>query len=721
MKKILFLLSFLFSISAFATGTLTGTIKDAANGEPIPFANIIVEKGGSQIAIVTSDFDGKYIVKGLEPGRYDVKITYVGYGAKIISEVLVSSDQTTYLDIEIKPSMETLDCVEVVSYKVNLISKDRTTSGGVITSDEISRMPGRDASSTSATVGGVYVEDGSSDMCVRGSRADATAIYIDGVKLRGSASVPKSAVDRVSIITSGLPAKYENAEDAIVKPEDKSPLPRGKKKTKPTAEKQKRLHRILTAGELNDFSKWELWADISENMLNEYRKVWQIAPEKRYMVQVCNTDNKPIVDCSVNLIGKNGRVIWRSKTDNTGKAELWASLFEENDKNSNLKLVVKHLNNTFDVAKLNEFEEGINKVLIPADCSTNDEVDLAFVVDATASMGDEINYLKAELKNIIKTSQRNHPELYFNLGSVFYRDHGDEYVTKISPFSTDIDATTNFIKAQYAAGGGDFPEAVDLALLAAVNELQWNDDARARMLFIVLDAPPHASSNAIKNIQEAVEIAAEKGIRIIPITASGIDKSTEYLMRSIALATNGTYVFLTNHSGVGNPHIKPTTDKFQVELLNDLLLRLIYQYTYVPACNEETVEVDLLVEKNIIAEEIVDADLLQSGIAEIEKETSTTVFDEEGQELQEVGTNVEEDLDPVKYFPNPANNFVNIETQIDIKEFYLTDISGKILEKIEVNKNHTTRVNISSYPSGIYFFRYKVNHSWQSGKVLFWN
>ena len=80
--------------------------------------------------------------------------------------------------------------------------------------------------------------------------------------------------------------------------------------------------------------------------------------------------------------------------------------------------------------------------------------------------------------------------------------------------------------------------------------------------------------------------AAAQGIRIIPIAASGIDKSTEYLMRAMALATNGTYLFLTDDSGVGNPHSKPTTDKYEVELLNSLLIKVISKFTQVNTCEE---------------------------------------------------------------------------------------------------------------------------------------
>ena len=81
------------------------------------------------------------------------------------------------------------------------------------------------------------------------------------------------------------------------------------------------------------------------------------------------------------------------------------------------------------------------------------------------------------------------------------------------------------------------------------------------------------------NLSNRNGILQPKGIKIIPIVASGANKNVEFLMRYFSVATNGTYVFLTDDSGIGNPHIKPTTDDFKVEKLNDLIVRLIEKYS----------------------------------------------------------------------------------------------------------------------------------------------
>jgi len=161
---------------------------------------------------------------------------------------------------------------------------------------------------------------------------------------------------------------------------------------------------------------------------------------------------------------------------------------------------------------------------------------------------------------------------------VFYRDAGDDYLTRISTFSSNYNATTNFVKNQEAGGGGDFPEAVHSALEEALNGLQWASNARTRILFLVLDAPPHHEEGVISSLQQSIIKAQEKGIKIIPIVASGIDKETEFLMRYFAVSTNGTYVFITDDSGIGNDHLEATVGPFQVEFLNDLMVRLVNFY-----------------------------------------------------------------------------------------------------------------------------------------------
>ena len=246
-------------------------------------------------------------------------------------------------------------------------------------------------------------------------------------------------------------------------------------------------------------------------------------------MQVKNQAGYPIANYPVNLTDRQGNTVFQALTDNTGKAELWNGLRVTG----------------YGVQVNGEWKEGLNTMVVDEPCDAPEGVDVVFVFDATGSMGDELHYLQAEMKDVIARAKDATGGLAIRTGAVVYRDHGDEYLTRISRLTDDISITQSFIDKQQASGGGDLPEAVPEALMAALNSVGWDAEARARIVFLILDAPCHSDSATVALLHEQVFNAAAQGVRIVPVVCSGLDKSGEYLMRAIALATNGTSFFLT--------------------------------------------------------------------------------------------------------------------------------------------------------------------------------
>jgi len=331
----------------------------------------------------------------------------------------------------------------------------------------------------------------------------------------------------------------------------------------------------ITAAEWNDLANWEFWTSLNkDSSFSGMSDYWGYGLTNRISVNLKSND-AVLADVPVELVNANGQTIWKSKTNNKGNAELWP--FQKNGNQSSLNgLKVKAGDQIFENLKVYK-KNDVNNLMITQSVPHNTEkkIDIAFVVDATGSMGDELEYLKVELADVVKNVKSQNPTALLQMGSVFYRDQGDEYVTKKSDLTSDIDVTVDFIKDQAANGGGDFPEAVEIALSESINELKWSADATSRILFLVLDAPPHYDAKIVSEIHALIELASSKGITIIPIVASGIDKETEFLMRYMAIATNGTYVFITNDSGIGNDHLIASVGPYQVEFLNKLMERLI--------------------------------------------------------------------------------------------------------------------------------------------------
>lgn len=194
---------------------MKGKLTDKETKEPIPFANIVVESGGAQVTGTTTNFDGEYTIRPLDPGRYNVKATYVGYAPIMIQDVTVNPDQIRFLNIEMESTIKTLTEFVVIDYVVPLIDKGGGASGATMTREEIEKMPGRDVSSVAVTVGGVFSADGEVGS-IRGQRSEGTVWYIDGIRVRGSSSLPASAFEQVSVLTGGIPARYGDATGGII-------------------------------------------------------------------------------------------------------------------------------------------------------------------------------------------------------------------------------------------------------------------------------------------------------------------------------------------------------------------------------------------------------------------------------------------------------------------------------------------------------------------------
>lgn len=332
----------------------------------------------------------------------------------------------------------------------------------------------------------------------------------------------------------------------------------------------------LTAGEWNDLENWDFWTKLMNNQeWSNQQETWDFNTSKRFKITLKDKNNAPLPNYVVSAFSA-GKILWRAQSNYAGTAELWTELFQPSD--ADVKIVVSSPNGEPLYTKIFGQQPRQLNVKLNVEAQKIKNLDVMFMVDATGSMGDEIDYLKAELDDIVGRFNRE-DGLNTRTGLVFYRDHGDEYVVRDFGFESDLRKVKANLLKQGAAGGGDFEEAVDEAMENAIFQQQWTNEPDAtKLMFMILDAPPHHQSAKIRRIQRSVKEAAAKGIILIPVVASGIDKTTEFLMRFMALSTNGTYVFITDHSGIGNSHLAPTVGQYKVEKLNQLLYRLTRKY-----------------------------------------------------------------------------------------------------------------------------------------------
>ena len=103
--------------------------------------------------------------------------------------------------------------------------------------------------------------------------------------------------------------------------------------------------------------------------------------------------------------------------------------------------------------------------------------EIVFCLDATGSMGGLIGTAKEKIWDIVSELAQDGDIDTLKMGMVFYRDRGDDFITKQIAITTDLDeAYTELLKIT-AAGGGDSPESVNQGLHEAIMQMQWSKDS----------------------------------------------------------------------------------------------------------------------------------------------------------------------------------------------------------------------------------------------------
>lgn len=169
-------------------------------------------------------------------------------------------------------------------------------------------------------------------------------------------------------------------------------------------------------------------------------------------------------------------------------------------------------------------------------------IDVVFVLDATGSMGDEIEPVKQHIWNIANQIASGNPRPELRVGLVIYRDRGDAEPTRMVPLTGDLDRMHTALMGVTAQGGGDYPEDVDAGLALALHEMNWGERS-ARMVFLVGDAP--AQRYAEHDHNGLVRYAADHQIEVSTIECSGLDARGRSEFAAIAQRTHGMMTALT--------------------------------------------------------------------------------------------------------------------------------------------------------------------------------
>lgn len=233
---LLLIFQFLIYFQTFAgvTGKIAGTISDAKTNEPLIGVNLFLE--GTTSGAATDDI-GFYVILNIPPGRYRLIASMIGYKTVQVQNVVVSSDLTTKIDLDLEPT--TLEGEEVViTAERPVIQKDLTGKESVITAEAISEAPMDDISeiltmesnvieiprSVEGTSIGIpyYTDLGIPQVHIRGGRVSEVQYWVDGMPVSNpifgelAIKLNKEAVQEMQILAGSFNAEYGNAMSGLV-------------------------------------------------------------------------------------------------------------------------------------------------------------------------------------------------------------------------------------------------------------------------------------------------------------------------------------------------------------------------------------------------------------------------------------------------------------------------------------------------------------------------
>ena len=207
-------------------------------------------------------------------------------------------------------------------------------------------------------------------------------------------------------------------------------------------------------------------------------------------------------------------------------------------------------------------------------------VDVHFLLDATGSMGDEIERLRSNMATVSEQIAALPSEPDVRFGMTVYRDEGDVFVTRTFDLTDDLGAFLDALGDVVADGGGDYPEALDEALADALELPEWRRDGAVELIVLIADAPP-VIERAVETPYTASALTAlERGVKILPVAASGTDNQAEYVFRELAYVTGGRFVFLSygvhGDAGTATGELTDITpDDYDQLPLDQLVVRLV--------------------------------------------------------------------------------------------------------------------------------------------------
>lgn len=122
-----------------SASSIYGKVTDEETGEELLYANIVLKQNDHYIAGTSTDFEGNYSMP-VEPGVYNLSISYTGYPDRIITDIKIKADEGTKLDIMMQEGLN-IEVFTVRCIYIPILDQDPTSRGKTIYHEEIRNQP----------------------------------------------------------------------------------------------------------------------------------------------------------------------------------------------------------------------------------------------------------------------------------------------------------------------------------------------------------------------------------------------------------------------------------------------------------------------------------------------------------------------------------------------------------------------------------------------------
>ena len=206
------------------SGKIRGRVVDSTSKNPLAGANVLVLPVGSGRGTMTNE-NGEFVLPNLMTGRYNVKVSYMGYASTTIQDIDVSPGGTT--EILFSLTIEAIEGQEVnvvAESMENTINIKTVVSQVKYSGEQLYKMPVSNFTDVIANAGGVVKTEAgrSRGIHMRGGRSGEVAFYVDGILTNDpvdrsqGVQIDKEAIDVLTISKGGFSAEFGEAMSGIV-------------------------------------------------------------------------------------------------------------------------------------------------------------------------------------------------------------------------------------------------------------------------------------------------------------------------------------------------------------------------------------------------------------------------------------------------------------------------------------------------------------------------